>query len=80
MRIFNNKLILKEIKEENKWGITDKDALKRGLVAFSFKGKIEDEIIELKKSDEIYYQYGTAIKLDDIDYILVNANNLICQK
>ena len=80
MKVFNNKLILKEIKEENKWGVTDKDALKRGLVAFPFMGKIEDEAIELKKNDEVYYQYGNAIKLDGVDYILVSANNLICQK
>ena len=80
MKLLNNKIILKEVKEENQWGHADKDALKRGLIAFPFKGKIEDEMIEFKKSDEVFYQYGKDIKLDGVDYILVNASNLICQK
>lgn len=78
MRYF--KLLLKEIKEENKWGTLDKDAIKRGKVAFSFKGKTDDTEFDLKKGDEVYYQYGTATKLDGEEYVLVSLTSLICQK
>jgi co-chaperonin GroES (HSP10) len=74
------KLLLKEIKEENKWGYQDKDEVKRGLVAFPFKGKTDDYDFDLKKGDEVYYQYGTACKLDGVDYQLVSLTQLVCQK
>lgn len=74
------KLLLKEIKEENQWGQTDKDAVKRGTVAFSFKGKTDDTDYDLKKGDEVLYQYGTLCKIDGEDYQLVSLTSLICQK
>lgn len=77
MKIF--KLILKEIKEET-WGVPDKDAVKRGTVVFNFKGKTDDTEYDLKKGDEVYYQYGTPIKLEGEDYQLVSLTSLICQK
>ncbi len=74
------KLLLKEIKEENDWGYQDKDAVKRGKVAFPFKGKTDDYDFDLKKEDEVYYQYSTPCKLDGEDYILVSLTSLVCQK
>ena len=74
------KLILKEVKQEDKWGYSEKDAVKKGLVAFPFKGKLDDEEVEFKKDDEIYYQYGTPAKLDGEDYILVSLTSLVWQK
>lgn len=76
------KLLLKEIKEENQWGQTDKEAVKRGTVAFSFKGKTDDTDYDLKKGDEVMYQYeyGTTIKIDNEEYQLVSLTSLICQK
>jgi len=78
MKVF--KLILKEIKEENKWGIEDKDAVKLGEVAFPFKGKTDDTEFDLKKGDQVYYQYGTNTKLDGEEYVLVSLTSLVCQK
>lgn len=74
------KLILKAIEQENKWGISDKDEVKKGLVAFPFKGKTDDYDFDLKKGEEVYYQYGTPAKLDGEDYILVSLTSLVCQK
>lgn len=74
------KLLLKEIKQENDWGYQDKDAIKLGLVAFPLKGKIEDEEVEFKKDDTVYYQYGTNVKLDGKEYVLISLNSIICQK
>jgi co-chaperonin GroES (HSP10) len=78
MRTF--KLLLKEIKDENKWGVQDKDAIKRGIVAFNFKGKTDDYDFDLKKGEEVYYQYGTQAKLDGEEYVLVSLTSLVCQK
>lgn len=78
MRAF--KLLLKEIKQENQWGYEDKDAIKLGEVAFPFKGKIDDEKVEFKKGDKIYYQYGTNAKLDGEDYVLTSLTSVVWQK
>lgn len=78
MRTF--KLLLKEIKQENKWGYNDKEEVKLGKVAFSFKGKTDDYDFDLKKGDEVYYQYGNSCKLDGEDYVLVSLTQLVCQK
>lgn len=80
MKAFNSKVILTPIKQENDWGYEDKDAAKLGKLAFPFKGKIEDEVVEIEKGTEVYYQYGTNIKLEGEDYVLVSLANLICQK
>lgn len=74
------KLLLKEIKEENMWGVPEKDAVKKGKVAFGFKGKTDDTEYDLKKGDEVLYQYGTSLKIDGEDYQLVSLTSLICQK
>lgn len=74
------KLLLKEVKQENDWGYTDKDAIKLGKVVFPFKGKTDDTDFDLKKGDEIFYQYGTAVKLEGEDYILVSLTQLVAQK
>lgn len=78
MRTF--KLLLKEIKQENNWGYEDKDAIKLGTVAFPFKGKTDDYDFDLKKGDEVYYQYGTSCKLNGEEYVLVSLTSLVCQK
>ena len=78
MKIF--KLLLKEVEQENTWGYQDKDAIKLGKVAFPFKGKTDDYDFDLKKGDEVYYQYGTNAKLNGEDYILVSLTSLVCQK
>ena len=74
------KLLLKEIKEETPWGYQDKEAIKLGLVAFPFKGKTDDYDFDLKKGDEVYFQYGTNCKLKGEDYILVSLTSLVAQK
>ena len=74
------KLLLKEIKEDNAWGYQDKDAIKRGIVAFPFKGKTDDYDFDLKKGDEVYFQYGTKATLDGQEYTLVSLTSLVCQK
>lgn len=74
------KLLLKEIKQENNWGYQDKDAIKLGLVAFPFKGKTDDYDFDLKKGDTIYYQYGTNVKFNGEDYVLVSLTSLVAQK
>lgn len=74
------KLLLKEIKEENEWGYQDKDAVKKGEVAFDFKGKTDDYEFDLKVGEKVYYQYGTNAKLDGEDYVLVSLTSLVCQK
>lgn len=74
------KLILKEIEDKNKWGVEDKDAVKRGTVAFPFKGKTDDYEFDLKKGAEVCYQYGTPCKLDGEEYVLVSLTQLVCQK
>lgn len=74
------KILLKEIKEENVWGYQDKEAVKCGEVAFDYKGKLDDEVIELKKGDKVYYQYGNPAKLEGVDYTLISLNSLVWQK
>lgn len=78
MRAF--KLILKEIKQEDKWGVENKDAVKLGEIAFDFKGKLDDEVVEFKKGEQIYYQYGNPATLDSEEYVLVNLSSLVWQK
>jgi len=79
MKVF--KLLLKEVKQESEWvGYEDKDAVKLGKVAFDFKGKTDDTDYDLKKGDELYYQYGTPAKIEGEDYILVSLTSLVCQK
>lgn len=80
MRAFNNKLIIEPVKQENYLNYEDKEEVKLGKLAFPFKGKIEDEVVELKKGDEVYYQYGNNIKIEGEEYVLVSLNNLVCQK
>lgn len=74
------KLLLKEVKQENKWGYEDKDEVKLGKVAFPFKGKTDDTEFDLKKGEEVYYQYGTPAKIEGEEYILVSLTSLVCQK
>lgn len=74
------KLLLKEVPQEITWEGKKEDEIKLGKVAFPFKGKLDDEVIELKKGDEIYYQYGNPAKLDGEDYVLVSLNSLVWQK
>lgn len=74
------KIILKEIEQENIWGNKDKDEVKLGKVVFDFKGKLDEEVIELKKGQEVYYQYGTNAKLNGEEYILISTNSLVCLK
>ena len=74
------KLLLKEVKQESAWGLEDKDEIKKGLVAFAFKGKTDDTDFNLKKGDEVYYQHGTPMKFDGQEYILVSLTQLVCQK
>ena len=78
MKIY--KLLLKEIKKENPWGYQDKDEIKLGEVAFDFKGKTDDTEYDLKKGDQVYYQYGTNGILNGEEYILVSLTSLVCQK
>lgn len=76
MKIF--KLLLKEIKQLDDWGMEEN--VKLGEVAFDFKGKTDDTEFDLKKGDKLYYQHGTECKMDGEEYILVSLTNLICQK
>jgi co-chaperonin GroES (HSP10) len=73
------KLLLKEIKQESEWGedARSKDEVKLGEVAFDFKGKLDEEVIELKKGHKIYYQYGTSAKLNGEDYVLISTNSIV---
>ena len=77
MRTF--KLLLKPIEQENKWGYHDKDEVKKGLVAFPFKGKTDDYDFDLKKGDEVLYQYGTPLIIDGVGYVLVSLTSLVAQ-
>lgn len=74
------KLFLTEIKEENMWGQADKDAIKRGKVAFPIKLKIEDEEVSFKKGDEVGYQYGNRAVVNGEELIQVSANSISWQK
>lgn len=74
------KLLLKEIKDEDSFGYQEKDAVKRGTVAFSFKGKTDDTDYNLKEGDEVMFQHGTPLKIDGGEYQLVSLTSLICQK
>lgn len=74
------KLLLKEIKRESEWDYQDKDEVKLGEVAFDFKGKLDDEVIELKKGNQVYFQYGSPAKLEGEEYTLASLNSLVWQK
>lgn len=75
------KLLLKEIKSESTFGdYINKDEVKHGKVAFPFKGKTDDYDFDLKKGDEVYYQYGTDCVLNGEKYVLVSLTSLVCQK
>lgn len=76
MRLFNQKLLVKEIKTENKWNYEDKEEVKHGIVSFAFKG----ENVELKRDDEVFYQYGNNVKIEGNEFVLVSESNLIAQK
>ena len=79
MKLFNSKILLIEIKPKRKEGeiiFEDKDEVKLGKVALNFKG----ENVELKKGDEVYYQYGTPAKIEGVEYVVISENSLICQK
>jgi len=78
MRAF--KILVKELKQDNAWGYQDKDEVKHGEIAFDYKGKLDDEIVELKKGDVIYYQYGTNAKIDGEEYVLISLNSIVWQK
>lgn len=78
MRAF--KLLLKEVKQENKWDYEPKDEIKLGKVAITFTGMVDDNPVEFKKGDEIYYQHGTKATLDGEDYILVSLTSIVCLK
>ena len=80
MKTFNTKIILTPIEQENQWGYQDKESAKLGRVHFPFKGKVEDQTIEFKKGDEVYYQYGNEVTIEGTKLVLVNPSNLICQK
>lgn len=73
------KIILKEIKEESKWGdYQDKGVVQTGEVMFPFKA----EDVELKKGDIVYFQddYIKRFTLEGKEYISTNPTNLICLK
>ena len=75
------KILLKEIKQENKWGYTEKGIVRKGVVVLPYK----NEEIELKKGDIIYFQddYVKEFNEPDIckdDIISTNPTNLVCQK
>lgn len=78
MRSF--KLLVKEIKQENSWGFQDRDQVKLGEIAFDFKGKLDDEPIELKKGEQVYYQHGSPALLEGEEYVLISLNSLVWQK
>lgn len=80
MKLLNSKMLVTPVKSDNKYGYEDKEEVKLGKLSFSFKGKADDEEVEFKKGDEIYYQYSSKIKLDGTEYDLVSLNNVICQK
>lgn len=71
------KLLVKELKQENKYGYADKDEIKLGVVGFDFKGKNDDTEFNFKKGDKVYYQYGTKGVLNGEEYLLVSLNNLV---
>ncbi len=80
MKPFMNKLILRPVKTENKWDYEDKDEVKLGELAYPFKGKIDDEIVEIDEKEQVFYQYGTKVKIDGEEFELVSVSNLILQK
>lgn len=80
MKLLNNRILLTEVKVENPWGVEDKEALKLGTVAFPCTGTIDEETVSFKKNDEIYYQYGSIVKIDNIEYTLIRASDIVCLK
>lgn len=72
------KIILKEEKVENKWGVDLKGQVKVGEVMFDYK----NEDVELKKGDVVYFQddYERKFTLNGKEYISTNPTNLICLK
>lgn len=80
MKLLNNKLLLTKIVIGNRWGYEDKDEVKCGKLAFDFTGKDDGEVVTLKKGTEVYYQYGSDIKLEGEEYVLVNLSNVVCLK
>lgn len=77
MKLLNNKIILKEINPTST-GIpyVDKEEVKTAEVVYD----VSCEKVTLTKGDVVYYQYGNSIKLDGVEYILVNEGNLLCLK
>jgi co-chaperonin GroES (HSP10) len=80
MRLFNNRLLLTAKEKKQAWDGLKDESVKLGTVAFPFDGKVEEETVSLAKGDEVYYQYGTNIRLDDEEYVLVRISDLVCQK
>lgn len=94
MKLFNNKVLLQEIKPVPREGeifYEDKDEVKLGKVAFDYESNEKDTVhvngnetevsrVILKAGDEVYYQYATHVKIDGVEYELVSESNLICQK
>lgn len=77
------KIVLKEIKEENKWGYESKELAQSGEVVARFKFKADDDtIITLSKGDIVLFKddYPKRFKIDDVEYISTNPSNLICRK
>ena len=77
------KIVLKEIKEENKWGYDDKLQAQVGelVYPFTFKGE-DDKLVELKKGDVVLFKddYPKKFEIEGKEYISTNPNSLICQK
>ena len=70
------KILLKEKKQEDKWGVAPK--VRIGTLAFDYK----NEELDLKKGAIIYFagDYIKEITIDGEDYISTNHTDLICQK
>lgn len=74
------KLLLKKKENKNDFGYEDPLELKKGEVAFDFRGKTDDYEFNFKKGDEVLYENGRECRIDGKDYLLVSLTSLICQK
>jgi hypothetical protein len=71
------KLLLREIDQKDKWGTEDKDAIKLGEVAYPFKGKVDDELLEFEAGQKLYFQYGTKGVFNGEELTLVSLNSIV---
>lgn len=58
---------------------TGNESLKRGEVVAVGNGKREDGktvAIELKSGEKVLYSWGDEIKIDNVEYVLVNESNI----